>query len=342
MLTKEEALAISRLVAGAVNQLKPEDVAIIDADSGRSLSGGGEVVDSAGGGADLTARLISTLEPVVGAGRIRASVNVDYDQQTTEENQEKYDPTVSAVLSQQKTEDQSSGGAISSGVPGATSNVPSKTQAKPAIAPETQHSVTENAQYGVNRTVVHTVTPPGRIRRITAAILVDDEVVKTVEKGKTHFSRRKLSQQELNQIKDLAEAVIGFDATRGDTLRVENIPFDSDSADLDLPAPSRLGQLQRAVSDSSSVLRPVSLLVLFLLAYLFVIRPVQKHALSVASAPALQPQLPGEHMEALPGATSQTSPQRAAQLKEQALERLRQNPLQTTRAVQAWLREGNS
>ena len=39
---------------------------------------------------------------VVGVDKIRAGVNVDYDQGTTEERQEKYDPTVSAVLSEQK------------------------------------------------------------------------------------------------------------------------------------------------------------------------------------------------------------------------------------------------
>ena len=43
---------------------------------------------------------------MVGVDKIRASVNVDYDQDTTDETQEKYDPTVSAVLSEQKSEDQ--------------------------------------------------------------------------------------------------------------------------------------------------------------------------------------------------------------------------------------------
>jgi flagellar M-ring protein FliF len=65
----------------------------------------------------LTQRLISTLEPVVGANAIRASVNVDYDQGSTEESQEKYDPSVSALLSDQKTEDQASGGSVPSAFP---------------------------------------------------------------------------------------------------------------------------------------------------------------------------------------------------------------------------------
>jgi len=63
--------------------------------------------------ARLTQRLIGTLEPVVGANAIRASVNIDYDQNSTEESDEKYDPSVSALLSVQRSEDDSGGGARS-------------------------------------------------------------------------------------------------------------------------------------------------------------------------------------------------------------------------------------
>jgi flagellar M-ring protein FliF len=99
-LPKDAVLAISRLVSGAVDGLKPEDVAIIDADSERSLGMGQDDTDAGEGEvARLTQRLISTLEPVVGANAIRASVNIDYDQDTTEQSEEKYDPSVSALLS---------------------------------------------------------------------------------------------------------------------------------------------------------------------------------------------------------------------------------------------------
>lgn len=339
-ISKDEALAISRLVAGAVNELKPEDVAIVDADTGRSLNV--EDGDGASGSNDLSSRLISTLEPVVGIGKIRASVNVAYDRGTTDESQEKYDPNVSAVLSDQKSEDQAGGSAVTSGVPGAVSNVPSAKQSKPSITPSSQHSTSENAQYGVNRVIVHTVTPAGEVQRITAAILVDDEVVKTVENGKTHYVQRKRSQDELNQIRDLAKAVIGFDEKRGDTVTVENIRFDSD-LDLDNSASTWPAKMQKAVSETSPILRPLALLALFVLAYFFVIRPLQKHALSPSlEVEVAQPQLPGAAMESLPGVTAELSSVRAAQLREQSVEMLRQNPLQTTRAVQAWLREEHS
>lgn len=342
VLSKDAVLAISRLVAGAVPELKPQDVAIVDADTDEALGLGSEGT-GAGEGSALTDRLIGTLEPIVGAGRIRASVNVEYDQGTTEENQEKYDPTVSALLSDQKSEDRAGGSPVPSGVPGATSNIPKGKQGAPAAAPASvQSSTTENAQYGVNKTVIHTVTPAGRIERITAAILVDDSIVRTVQKGKVSFTRQKRSQQELDQIRDLAAAAIGLDPRRGDTISVESIPFASDAADMEAPAPGWSDKAQKLLQDYSPVLRPVSLLLLFVLAYLFVLRPVQKHALSAGHLPADRPEtaLPAPGAETLAlGAPQLSAPARAAQLKEQTVEMIRQKPALTARAVQAWLRE---
>lgn len=343
-LSKDAALAISRLVSGAVDELRPEDVSIVDADSDRSLNAQDEA-NSQGGDADLSNRLISTLEPVVGAGKIRASVNVDYDHGTTDESQEKYDPTVSAVLSDQKSEDTAAGSAIAAGVPGTSSNIPSPKQQPPqaASAPTSplQSSKSETAQYGVNKTIVHTITPAGRVQRVTAAILVDDAIVKNVQKGKVTYTRRKRTPQELTQIKELAEAAIGFDEKRGDTISVQNLAFDGDTADLDVPAPTWTAQAQKVVTDYSSVLRPVSLLMLFVLAYLFVLRPVQKHALSPTTAAAgAEPLLSTTHQEALPStATDFGGPARATQLKQEMVELIKQKPTHTSRAVQAWMRE---
>jgi flagellar M-ring protein FliF len=344
-LSKGTALAISRLVAGAVDELKPEDVSIVDADTDRALGIGRDGSDTDGGdGSVLSERLVSTLSPVVGAEKIRASVNVDYDQGTTEESQEKYDPAVSAVLSTQKSEDQAGGSSVPSGVPGTSSNI-STDKTKPAAAAPVslQSSKTESEQYGVNKTVVHTVTPAGRVARITAAILVDDATVKTVTKGKTTFTHRKRTQEELDKIRQLAEAAIGFDAKRGDIISVQNLSFDGDSADSDLPAPTWATQVQKTVSDYSSLMRPLSLLGLFVLAYLFVVRPVQKHALRPGTAvPGPEPALPAPDTEELPTGVSRelsAGAARASQLKVQTADLIRQKPQQTARALQAWLRE---
>jgi flagellar M-ring protein FliF len=344
-LPKDAVLAISRLVSGAVDGLKPEDVAIIDADSDRSL-GLGHDDTGAGEGevARLTQRLISTLEPVVGANAIRASVNIDYDQNTTEQSEEKYDPSVSALLSVQRSED-NAGSAIQSGVPGTASNVPKDKKANPAeTQPKqaTQTSKSESAQYGVNKTVTHTVSPAGRIQRVTAALLIDDAVVKTVKGDKTTISKRPRSQEELNKIQELAQAAIGFDSKRGDTISVQNMSFEGNTVNSDLPAANWATQVQKTVSDYSSILRPLSLLLLFVLAYMFVVRPVQKQALSRNElAAGLQPALASGNSQSLTSGPSFSADnaQRAAQLKMQAFELVRQKPLDTARAMQAWMRE---
>jgi len=363
-LSKDAVVAISRLVSGAVDELKPEDVSIIDADSERSL---GLAHDGPGGDQDeearLTNRLINTLEPVVGTNAIRASVNVDFDEASTDENDEKYDPAVSALLTMQRTEDSAGGASISSGVPGTTSNIPAAKPAKPAgqasqqnNAPAAQTSAansspsqsskTESAQYGVNKTIIHTITPAGGIRRISAALLVDDTIVRTTNnKGKVTVTRQKRSQDELNRIQELAEAAIGFDAKRGDTISVQNLSFDSGSTDSDLPAPNLASEVQKTVSDYSSLLRPLSLLGLFLLAYLLVIRPVQKHALRQGELTAgLQPALAAANVQGLSAEPSEAIDlgRRAAQLKLQSSELAKQNPVDTARAMQTWMREERS
>jgi flagellar M-ring protein FliF len=309
--------------------------------------------------ARLTQRLVNTLEPVVGTNAIRASVNIDYDHGSIEESQEKYDPTVSAVLSSQKNEDEATGGgAVPIGVPGTASNVPTATKTKPAAGNtataqqgSSQSSKSENTQYGVNKTVTHSISPGGRIQRITAALLVDDVLVKNVQKGKTTYTRQKRSQDELNKIRELAEAAIGFDAKRGDTISVQNMSFGANAADTDVPAAGFATQVQKAVTDYSPLLRPLSMVVLFILAYLFLIRPIQKQAFApgqltagaggghgaLGGAAQVQPLAVG-------GAPAElgTGNMRAAQLKAQTFELARQKPLDTARTMQAWLREEES
>jgi flagellar M-ring protein FliF len=363
-LSKEAVVAISRLVSGAVDELKPEDVSIIDADSERSL---GLAHDGPGNDQDeearLTDRLINTLEPVVGTNAIRASVNVEFDQASTDESDEKYDPASSALLSVQRTEDEAGGVPVSSGVPGISSNVPAAKPAPPnksaaqqknppaaqtsaTASSSSQSAKTESAQYGVDKTITHTVTPAGGIRRISAALLVDDAIVRATDsKGKVTLTRQKRSQDELNKIQELAEAAIGFDAKRGDTISVQNLSFDGDGTPSDLPAPNLASEVQKTVSDFSSLLRPLSLLGLFLLAYFLMIRPVQKHALRQSELTAgLQPALAAANVQGLPSESMDAIDvgRRAAQLKLQMSELAKQNPVDTAQAMQSWMREERS
>ena len=344
-LTHEQIGAIQRLVAGAVDGLKPSDVAIIDADSNTSLGSNGDA-----GGNDgemekrLEARLIATLAPVVGTGRVRASVNVDYDQGTTEQSQEKYDPGVSVPLTVQRSDDETGAGAAVAGVPGTVSNVP---QAKGGL-PNTpnvpdngaESAKTENSTFGVNRVVTRSVEPAGRVRRLTAALLVDDAVIhKQLPKGKTQDLRMKRSPEELKQLQDLAAAAIGLDAARGDVLTIEDMSFDQ-PATVEVPPVTLPERLRKGLNDYEVVFRYGSLLVLFLLGYLLMVRPVQKRALSglkdlKASAPT--PLLADAEPMQLPPLQPGEEAARSGALKEQLVQLVKAQPQNSARAVQAWM-----
>jgi len=124
-LSHDETMSIQRLVSGAVDGLKPTDVSIIDADSNESL---GSAADGAAGEEgierELSQRLVNTLTPVIGGDHLRASVNVEYDQGSSEVSEDKYDPTVVVPLVSQKSKEMNGGADGTSGVAGTSSNVP--------------------------------------------------------------------------------------------------------------------------------------------------------------------------------------------------------------------------
>jgi flagellar M-ring protein FliF len=342
-LSRDDISAISRLVAGAVDELKPTDVVIVDADSNRSLGQSNSSSDGSDGiEQELTRRLISTLSPVVGADRIHASVNVEYETGSSEESQEKYDPAASATLTMQHSEEGSGPGTAAGGVPGASSNVPGAKASVPKnIAKDSgQYSTTDNNSYGVNRTTRHVIEPAGSIRRITAAVLLDDAIERRQEKGKWIESYHKRQPEELQHISELAQAAIGFNSTRGDVISVQNLTFDRAEAE-DLPPTTLLDQARKGLSDYSSVIRYAALLVLFLLVYLLTIRPIQKRILTAPH------QLPGQiraplHTEPEAVAmleSSSTLVQRNLLLKKQLAEFVKAEPESSTTAVRAWLRE---
>jgi flagellar M-ring protein FliF len=340
-LTLDESTKIQRMVAGAVDGLKPSDVSIIDADSNEALSPSGESGGEEGAGRQMAQRLISTLSPVVGSDHLRASVNVEYDPGTTEESQEKYDPAVSVPLTIQRSEEVFGGKAGASGVPGTTSNVPSKLPNVPPPAGDdnnAQSSKTESGTYGVNKVTMHSVEPAGRIKRITAALLVDDAVSRKLEKnGKWTETRVKRTAAELQQIQTLAQNAIGLDTTRGDVITVQNLSFESPQQPDVLP-PSSMEKVRKGLSDYSSVVRYAMLILLFLLAYVLMLRPLQRKVLAQEVLPEpKQPILPEpEETMPLPAPIVIAS---SKAIKEQVGQQISAEPAKSARLLQAWLRE---
>ncbi len=335
--------SIARLVSGAVDKLRPENVTIVDARSGQpaSLPQHDPLSPEGNLEKELAARMMATLEPVVGADRIRGSVNVEYDASTSEENSESYDPKSAVAVSTQKSDEQI-GGPLNGGVPGTTSNVPNATSnAKETVEGDetTQTTRSESNTYVVSKVTKHTLQPAGRIHRISAALVVDDAVdVKEQGGGKRTEQRRKRTAEEMKQIEALAMAAIGADSARGDVVAVQNISFRQPDS-YDAPAKQPMAEKVRVVlSNWSMMVRYAVILLLFLLVYFLVLRPVKKQVVStfkelpanVAASQNVQAALPEGDL----------SGQRALLMKKQLVEKVKAEPVSAGRLVQAWLREG--
>jgi len=350
-LSEETQRSIASLVSGAVDKLSPQNVTITDADTNQPFT-----MHQPGSASEaeleeqLSRRLVSTLEPVVGAQRIRASVNVDYDTSSSEENQETYDPKSAVAVTMQTSEEKTSGGGTDGGIPGTASNVPSATPPAKTEDQETddtvQSSKTQNATYAVDKTVRHILQPMGRIRRISAALLVDDAVDIQQSNGKSSETRRKRTPDELKQIETLAAAVIGLDEKRGDTLAVQNLSFQQ-SAVQSPSSPGAVERIRVMVNDWSSLIRYAGIILLFLLTYVLLLRPIKKQAISAfsqlpdRSAAQLKAEMAASEVAGSPEVMALSdSERRSLGLQKQIAEKAKSEPAVTGRLVQAWLREG--
>lgn len=348
-LSEQAQLAIPRLVASAVEGLLPENVTVVDADSNTPLV---RPSDSNGSALSLeesmAKTIVSTMAPVVGADHVRASVHVEYDLGTSDDTEEIYDPKASATLTEQKSEE-NAGGTAPGGIPGTASNVPGATSGAAAatvatVAGETQSSRSESLTYAVSKSIRHSAQPAGRIKRIAAAVLVDDAIDAATKSGVPPV-RRKRSPEEMKQLEELAAAAIGLDTQRGDVLTVQNLTFAPQQEER-LPPPTKLEIVRRVVGQWSGMARYVGVTLLFLLVYFLMLRPVKKQILVTLS------QLPGSLGQSAKNLASSATnagvtiapeleqAQRAATLKKQLTDKVKSEPAMASRLVQSWMREG--
>ncbi|MEJ2006631.1 MAG: flagellar basal-body MS-ring/collar protein FliF [Acidobacteriota bacterium] len=385
-LSEKSLRAITYLVASAVDTLRPENVTVVDADGNVPIVLRGGVKPGSPEGASayeqaLDKKLAATLTPILGIDHYVARATVEYDTSSKENTQEVYDPKNSVVLTSQVTSDQSADGG-ESGIPGAASNVPqdvisntssaatSSSGGDPASAgsydssgsdQETDGETSASKTYAVGRSVTHTVQPPGGIRRISAAILVDDTTQTKMVKGHATRVRQARTPEQLKQIQALAAAVLGLDAARGDFVTVENIPFHITPLH---PSPPTTGvkKVQRFLNQNGDLVRYIILGLLGVLLFLFVFRPLVKQlgatirempralpgprepapALSGAGGEFSGTGLAFEAAESQPGEQQvEDNPERPEinALKESLTERITKAPVESTHLIRGWLKE---
>ena len=310
----EEVRAIRNLIAGAVPNLKPERVTIVDS-QGRMLAAGGDgddagMADQIAEGQRSTAedRIRKTVkdlvEGVVGPGKARVTVSADVDLARVTTSEEKYDPDGQVARSTQTVEDKANetkaGGAAAGGAASAAANTPSGAPSGSESDGSNTARTEETTNYEISKSTRTEVREPGAIKRLSVAVAVDGATV-TDKKGKVTYTPR--SAEEMKRIDDLVRSAVGFDQTRGDQVTVVNVRFTHDEDAQGVTAGSPLLGF-----DKNDIMRTVEMVILLITAGLiifFVARPLLK---SAAGGPSIMGLLP---MGAAPSGGGGGTPQLA-------------------------------
>ncbi|MGE5343620.1 MAG: flagellar basal-body MS-ring/collar protein FliF [Candidatus Omnitrophota bacterium] len=242
--------AILHLTAQAVEGLKPENIAIIDV-QGKLLSkpkGSGDDIFAEMSSTQLsyqkkmednmTRDIVSVLEPTIGSGKVRANVKLKLNFDKVESTEETYDPNATAKVSESSETSSSTGASRSGGVPGVSSNVgqagtTTTTTPDPSLSGGKSKSEKSLINYEVSKKVTHLTKPVGEIERLSVAVVVDDATTLQTRDGELTPETRKRTPDEIETIKKIVQAAVGFNQERGDVIEVANLPFDNTAMKVD-------------------------------------------------------------------------------------------------------------
>jgi len=372
-LEAAQVRAIRHLVASAVNGLQPQRVSVVD-EAGNLLADGAAGADTAVGGLGqerqvtferrLRDQIESIVSSVVGPGRARVQLSAEFDFNRITETFDKFDPEGRVVRSSQTREESSATGAGQEGGPVSVSNELPGGQQQQQQNPQAQRDAAKKSEeiinYEISRSTKTEVTEGGRIKRISAAVLVDGSYAKN-DKGDVVYQPR--GKEELDRIAALVRTAIGFDQKRGDQIEVVNLRFaEAPAAPIQEAPTGLLSFLQFTKDDLMRGIELAVMAVLALIVVVFVVRPLvrriltpdePRQALTAGVAPGT-PAIAGQAAApAPPEAPIQVTPSQASRMADiaqvqgqvhaQSMQKIgelaERNPHETVAIVRQWLQD---
>ncbi len=244
-LTPSEIKGVGSLVASSVEEMRPENVVILD-DRGKKLSEniGDSMTALTANRLALEAQLNQKYErqieeiltKVVGDGKVIAKVTVDLDFTESVATETKYDNENSAVVSEVKNAQNVNGSRPSpQGMAGARSNLPGE-EPQPGVA-ETKNTVTKELttkNFNVPTTVTQSRKPSASVRAISAAVMIDGKRIPTLgedgvpmldKNGNAIMKYEKWSEADLQNFSQIVASTLGTSDKRGDKLVIKNMEF---------------------------------------------------------------------------------------------------------------------
>lgn len=332
-LSREQIRGIVNLVAHSIQGLKPENVTVID-QMAHVLNDQNDTAGNLGAGTltqiemtkkvqeDLQKNVQSLLELVLGPNKAAARVNVElsFDQRTVD--RQVFEPVVDdkgiVRSSQELNENFKGSSSAAGGVPGTASNIPGYvTSGTPGQSNYEKKEVTRN--YEINETKEKVVATPGSVKRLTVAVVVDASVNK--------------AQQD--SIAKTVASAIGVNVSRGDTVSVESISFNTEAFDRQRKEEQDYDNQQK-----QALWLKIGLGVLAVLAIIYVIRIVSRRRQMEKdsdTAATLEPYA----AQAMPGGEkAETVQEKARNEQKMEIEKLvKSKPEDVAQLIKVWLSE---
>ena len=277
--------SIRQLTSSAVRYLHPSRISIVDTLGNLLTRGDGSDENPTSTRAferklDYERRLRNAVERLleqhVGLSRVRADVSVELTAASVKRVSDNYDPKTRVERSIQTVEEASDKDS-SKQAPDVSvkQNIPEGQQGTSGQQQKEKSNRTEETRnFEVSRTQVTETLEAGTIQRISVAVMVDG---KRPARGDSN-SYEPRSADEIEQLTRLVKSVVGFNADRGDTVEVVNLPFAMPD-DAGIKAP---GLFDFDKHDLITLVQVAAILVIAGLILVFFVRPVMQTLLPEA------------------------------------------------------------
>lgn len=288
-LEKEKVVSIAHLVASAVQDLTPKLVTIVDT-SGRILFEGKSEEEQARIDADnladsqyqykvrfeenLTRRIQTMLERIVGKDKAIVRVTSEMDFAQNSMNEEIYDPFERGgefIRSRKNKAEKVVQLTEEIGIPSSVNPITEDEQTGEQTNEKINKS-DDTVNYEISRRIRETQKPMAVLNRLSVAAVIDGKYeFQTGEDGKARRIYVPRVAEEMKQFQNIVIKAMGYNEERNDQVSMECFPFAS-IGDLDGAEPALTGW--RMVQAEYG--RVIANLILVLVLFLFVIRPIIK------------------------------------------------------------------
>jgi len=296
-LTRKQVRGIKNLVAASIPGLKPENVMIVSSD-GLTLGDDDELAQMD----ELSLvqqhyklkeerkkqqKIIEVIAPFVGGKKkVVAQVSIEFDFSQKNSTSETYDPE-NVVRSEQTLEEKREGSSPKQvgGVPGTVSNIGPVQGLDSKQTTQKYSKTTGTTNYEVGKTVSTTKSQFARIKRITAAVVVDGKYKTKLDKDGNPTDEKEyvpLDKADIDALTALASRSIGIDSARGDQITLQNLQFAGSNNLKPTSMDEALTFTQKYIAPFSELFKYLFVLLLLFILYKKVIVPFADKMLEVS------------------------------------------------------------